>query len=138
MSSGPSVIEQLCRDAIACRGVAPPQIVNPRPSYLWPKLCDLARDQSDIQIEIANDYGLTNIVERRVDIGVRLGDQVEKDMIAVRVAPDGLLPHASAVITGRAARGRSATVEMCLIIGTTALGQNKTSLESEGNGRATI
>ena len=56
--------------------------------YIWPKLQNLLRQQPDIQVEIANDYGLSNIVEQRFDIGVRLGDQVAKDMIAVRIAPD--------------------------------------------------
>jgi DNA-binding transcriptional LysR family regulator len=56
--------------------------------YIWPKLRKLLRDHPDIQVELANDYGLADIVERHFDIGVRLGDQVAKDMIAVRVAPD--------------------------------------------------
>ena len=34
------------------------------------------------------DYGLSDIVGQRYDVGVRLGDQVAKDMIAVRIAPD--------------------------------------------------
>jgi DNA-binding transcriptional LysR family regulator len=42
----------------------------------------------DINVEIINDYGLTDIVAERYDAGVRLGEQVDKDMIAVRIAPD--------------------------------------------------
>ena len=39
-------------------------------------------------MEIVVDYGLTNIVAERYDAGVRLGEQVAKDMIAVRIGPD--------------------------------------------------
>lgn len=42
----------------------------------------------ELKIEITVDYGLADIVAQRFDIGVRLGDQVAKDMIAVRIAPD--------------------------------------------------
>ncbi|MEL0372883.1 LysR substrate-binding domain-containing protein, partial [Klebsiella pneumoniae] len=42
----------------------------------------------DINIEITVDNGLTDIVGDRFDAGVRLGEQVAKDMIAVRIAPD--------------------------------------------------
>ena len=46
------------------------------------------RQYPELKIELVNDYGLSNIVADRYDIGVRLGDQVAKDMIAVRIAPD--------------------------------------------------
>lgn len=59
--------------------------------YVWPKLQDLLREQQELHIELINDYGLSNIVAESFDIGVRLGDQVEKDMIAVRIAPDETL-----------------------------------------------
>jgi DNA-binding transcriptional LysR family regulator len=39
-------------------------------------------------VEITTDYGLTDIVAERYDAGVRLGEQVAKDMIAVRIGPD--------------------------------------------------
>ena len=42
----------------------------------------------DIKVEIAIDYGLTDIVAQRYDAGVRSGEQVAKDMIAVRIGPD--------------------------------------------------
>jgi DNA-binding transcriptional LysR family regulator len=57
-------------------------------TYVWPRLRKLLRRYPDIKVELINDYGLSNIVAERYDIGVRLGDQVEKDMIAVRIAPD--------------------------------------------------
>jgi DNA-binding transcriptional LysR family regulator len=56
--------------------------------YVWPKLESLLREHQELRIELINDYGMSNIVAERFDIGVRLGDQVEKDMIAVRIAPD--------------------------------------------------
>jgi DNA-binding transcriptional LysR family regulator len=56
--------------------------------YVWPRLRPLLRQHPELRIELINDYGLANIVEQRYDIGIRLGDQVEKDMIAVRIAPD--------------------------------------------------
>lgn len=55
---------------------------------LWPKLQNFLRDYPDIHVELNIDYGMTDIVAQRFEAGVRLGDQVEKDMIAVRIAPD--------------------------------------------------
>ena len=57
-------------------------------SILWPKLSRLLVNYPDIKVEINLNYGFTDIVAHRFDAGVRLGDQVEKDMIAVRIAPD--------------------------------------------------
>src|SRR5207249_1373044 len=57
-------------------------------AILWPKLTKLLRDYPDIKVEIVFDYGLTDIVAQRYDAGVRLGEQVAKDMIAVRIGPD--------------------------------------------------
>jgi DNA-binding transcriptional LysR family regulator len=59
--------------------------------YVWPKLQNLLRKYPEIRIELMNDYSLSNIVAERYDVGIRLGDQVEKDMIAVRIAPDETL-----------------------------------------------
>lgn len=55
---------------------------------LLPKLAKLLPDYPDIKVEINTDYRLVDIVEQRFDAGVRLGDQVAKDMIAVRIGPD--------------------------------------------------
>jgi DNA-binding transcriptional LysR family regulator len=55
---------------------------------LLPKLGKLLRTYPDIKVEIVIDYGLTDIVAQRFDAGVRGGEQVAKDMIAVRIAPD--------------------------------------------------
>lgn len=57
-------------------------------TILQPKLAQLLPDYPDIKVEIIVDFGLTDIVAQRYDVGVRLGDQVAKDMIAVRIAPD--------------------------------------------------
>jgi DNA-binding transcriptional LysR family regulator len=57
-------------------------------SVLWPKLLKLLAKYPAIKVEITIDYGLADIVAQRYDAGVRLGEQVAKDMIAVRIAPD--------------------------------------------------
>ena len=57
-------------------------------SIIWPKLAKCLLAYPDIKVEISVDYGLTDIVAQRYDAGVRLGDQVEKDMVAVRIGPD--------------------------------------------------
>jgi DNA-binding transcriptional LysR family regulator len=55
---------------------------------LWPKMQAFLRQHPEIKVEIVTDYGLTDIVAQRYDAGVRSGEQVAKDMIAVRVGPD--------------------------------------------------
>lgn len=57
-------------------------------SVLWPALAKLLPRYPDIKVEVIVDYGLTDIVAQRYDAGVRLGEQVAKDMIAVRIGPD--------------------------------------------------
>ena len=57
-------------------------------SILWPALAKLLPDYPDIKVEIIVDYGLTDIVAERFDAGVRLGEQVARDMIAVRIGPE--------------------------------------------------
>lgn len=57
-------------------------------TVLWPKLAQFLPDYPDIKVEININYGLTDIVADRFDAGIRLGEQVAKDMIAVRIAPD--------------------------------------------------
>lgn len=57
-------------------------------TLVWPKLSKVLLDYPDIKVEIVSDYALTNIVSERFDIGVRFGDIIEKDMIAVRIGPD--------------------------------------------------
>lgn len=57
-------------------------------AILQPTLAPLLAEYPDINVELAVDYGLTDIVAERYDAGVRLGERVAKDMIAVRIAPD--------------------------------------------------
>src|SRR5579859_2705807 len=57
-------------------------------TILWPKLTPFLRHYPDIRVEIIIDYGLTDIVAERFDAGVRIGEQVAQDMIAVRIGPD--------------------------------------------------
>ncbi len=57
-------------------------------SILWPKLAKFLPKYPEIKVEIMVDYGLADIVAQRFDAGVRLGEQVAKDMIAVRIGPD--------------------------------------------------
>ena len=57
-------------------------------TVLWPVLKPFMAQYPDINVEVTVDDGLTDIVDGRFDAGVRLGEQVAKDMIAVRIAPD--------------------------------------------------
>jgi DNA-binding transcriptional LysR family regulator len=57
-------------------------------TILWPKLSKVLAGHPDIKVEISINYGLIDIVAERFDAGVRSGDQVAKDMIAVRISPD--------------------------------------------------
>jgi DNA-binding transcriptional LysR family regulator len=57
-------------------------------SVLWPKLQQFLPTYPEIKVEITIDYGLIDIVAGRYDAGVRWGEQVAKDMIAVRIGPD--------------------------------------------------
>src|SRR6476646_3695388 len=57
-------------------------------TILWPKLAKFLPRYPDIKVEIIVDYGLTDIVAQRYDAGVRSGEQVAKDMVAVRIGPD--------------------------------------------------
>lgn len=57
-------------------------------TVLWPAVERLLPAYPDVHVEIIVDYGLTDIVAERYDAGVRLGEQVARDMIAVRIGPD--------------------------------------------------
>jgi DNA-binding transcriptional LysR family regulator len=57
-------------------------------AVLWPALEKLLPGHPDIKVEIVIDYGLTDIVAERYDAGVRTGEMVAKDMVAVRIGPD--------------------------------------------------
>lgn len=65
-------------------------------AVLWPVLRTFLVDYPDINVEITVDNSLTDIVAGRFDAGIRLGEQVAKDMVAVRIGPDmRMVPVAS-------------------------------------------
>ncbi|WP_375038341.1 LysR family transcriptional regulator [Acinetobacter sp. RW6] len=53
---------------------------------LWDKLSKFSHDHPNIQLEMTMDYAFTDIVKDRYDIGIRLGENVHKDMISVKVS----------------------------------------------------
>ncbi|MFJ4144115.1 LysR family transcriptional regulator [Pseudomonas sp. NPDC089734] len=57
-------------------------------AFIAPALTRLLPQYPLINVEVSIDSGLVDIVADRYDIGVRLGDKVAKDMIAVRISPD--------------------------------------------------
>ena len=61
---------------------------HPAQTILWPALEKLLPQYPDIHVEISVDDTLRDIAEDRFDAGVRLGEQVAKDMIAVPIGPD--------------------------------------------------
>jgi DNA-binding transcriptional LysR family regulator len=60
---------------------------NAADAVLWPVLRTLLPNYPEIKVEIVIDYGLTDIVAEQVDAGVRPGETVAKDMIAVPIGP---------------------------------------------------
>lgn len=56
-------------------------------TLLWPALRELLPDYPDIRVEVISDPSLTDIVAKRFDAGIRLGEQVANDMIAVPIGP---------------------------------------------------
>jgi DNA-binding transcriptional LysR family regulator len=57
-------------------------------TVLWPVLAPLLHSYPDIHVELVIDSGLTDIVTERLDAGVRLGESIAKDMVAVRIGPE--------------------------------------------------
>jgi DNA-binding transcriptional LysR family regulator len=57
-------------------------------TVLWPRLAPVLEQYPDVQLEISGDYRLVDVAADRFDIGVRYGDQVQQDMVAVRLTPD--------------------------------------------------
>lgn len=55
---------------------------------LWPRLLPMLQGYPDVRLEFSVDYALTDIAAHRFDAGVRIGNRVDKDMVAVRIAPD--------------------------------------------------
>jgi DNA-binding transcriptional LysR family regulator len=57
-------------------------------TILWPAIDQLARQYPDVKFEFSMEAGFVDLVAERFDAGVRLGEDVAKDMIAVRIGPD--------------------------------------------------
>ncbi|MGX5721709.1 LysR family transcriptional regulator [Shinella zoogloeoides] len=57
-------------------------------SVVWPKLAPILGEYPDIKLELSVDNSFRDIVQDGFDAGVRLGESLEKDMIAVRIGPD--------------------------------------------------
>jgi DNA-binding transcriptional LysR family regulator len=57
-------------------------------TVLWPKLARFLTNYPDIKVELTIEHGFTDIVAGRYDAGVRLGEQVARDMIAVPIGPE--------------------------------------------------
>ncbi|MHA6892345.1 LysR family transcriptional regulator [Ralstonia pseudosolanacearum] len=57
-------------------------------SILWPKVTKFLTQYPDIKVELICDYGLVDIAAQRYDAGVRFGEQLAQEMIAVRLGPD--------------------------------------------------
>ena len=93
------------RPSPPARSGSPPASTRPKPSCgrRWQSCC---RDYPDIQVEIAVDNALTDIVAERFDAGVRLGEQVAKDMVALRIGPDMRMAVVGSPDLLRAARPR--------------------------------
>jgi DNA-binding transcriptional LysR family regulator len=62
--------------------------VHAAETVMWPMLERLLPGYPDIKVELSLDQGLTDIVAERFDAGVRLGEQVGRDMIAMRIGPE--------------------------------------------------
>lgn len=61
---------------------------HPAFTLLWPKLARVLAKHPDVKLEINIDAGLIDIAAQRFEAGVRLGEQVDKDMVSVRIGPD--------------------------------------------------
>jgi DNA-binding transcriptional LysR family regulator len=57
-------------------------------SVLWPRLAPVLEQYPDVRVEISSDYRMVDIAADRFDIGVRYGDQVQQDMVAVKLTDD--------------------------------------------------
>jgi DNA-binding transcriptional LysR family regulator len=60
-------------------------------TVLWPKLAPILRNYPDVKLELYIDHSFIDIAAERFDAGVRLGESLEKDMVAIRIGPAGRL-----------------------------------------------
>ena len=87
-------------------------------TILWPRLVPVMREYPDIKVEISVDHALVDIVAERFDAGVRLGESIAKDMIAVRIGPDISMAAVASPLyfekRGRPARPADLTGHNCI------------------------
>ncbi|MFT9408564.1 LysR family transcriptional regulator [Acetobacter fabarum] len=55
---------------------------------VWPRLAPVLKNYPDIKVEMAQENGFVDVIEGRFDAGVRLGEGLIQDMVAVRIGPD--------------------------------------------------
>lgn len=55
---------------------------------LWPAVSRLSRRFPDVTVEIVSDAAFTDIIAGQIDAGIRMGEHVDKDMIALRIGPE--------------------------------------------------
>ncbi len=96
-----SVLGPMLHDIDSAPGI-PERSAEPRPSgtirittvehaaktILLPAMRTFLKSHPEIDIQLIIDYGLTDVVSERFDAGVRLGGEMDKDMIAIRIGPD--------------------------------------------------
>ena len=108
-------------------------------TVLWPKLSKLVPRYPDIKVEVIVDYGLRDIVSERYDAGVRSGEQIAKDMIAVRIGPNLRMAVVGApayfATRPRPKRPHDLTEHTCINLRLPTYG-NVYAWEFEKNGRA--
>jgi len=81
-------------DAISALGAKPAGTIRltssrqPAVGIVMPAASRIMAEYPDINIEISVDQRFTDIVTERYDAGIRLGERVEKDMVAVRIGPE--------------------------------------------------
>jgi DNA-binding transcriptional LysR family regulator len=57
-------------------------------TVIWPRLAPVLEQYPDVRVEISADYRLVDVAADRYDIGVRYGDQIQQDMVAVKLTED--------------------------------------------------
>ena len=93
---------------------------------VWPKLQPVLRNYPDVRVELYSDNTMRNIVEERFDAGVRLGESIDKDMIAVRIGPDWRLVAVASPdyvnMRGRPAAPQDLVNHVCINLRQTTVG----------------
>ncbi|EHT5807979.1 LysR family transcriptional regulator, partial [Salmonella enterica] len=90
LEPGLAILEQELENIVQMNGIASGNIrlsvgEHAMRSLLWPKLKPFLREYPEIHVELVVDNGFVDIVRGGFDAGVRLGESVDKDMIAVKI-----------------------------------------------------